>query len=114
MSVVWIAGSRSRKPPHLAIIARVCETAPHLEINIDLRDLSCRDRCSDLLKARLQNWHLYRFSFSLSGAAALRVLVGETDADGWTAPATADMAPVLAVGLSLRMHSQRHRSINSR
>ena len=28
----------------------------------NLRDLSCRLRCSLLLKARLQNWHLYFFS----------------------------------------------------
>lgn len=28
----------------------------------NLRDLSCLLRCSLLLKARLQNWHLYFFS----------------------------------------------------
>ncbi len=28
----------------------------------NIRDLSCRLRCSLLLKARLQNWHLYFFS----------------------------------------------------
>jgi hypothetical protein len=44
----------------------------------------------------LQNWHLYRFSFSLSGAEVLRVLVGDTDAVGWTAPATADILSALA------------------
>jgi hypothetical protein len=43
----------------------------------DLRDLSCLLRCSLLLKARLQNWHLYFFS----GAEAddLRLLVGEAE-----------------------------------
>jgi hypothetical protein len=33
----------------------------------DLRDLSCRLLCSLLLKALLQNWHLYFFS----GASAV-------------------------------------------
>lgn len=33
----------------------------YLKIN-NLRDLSCLLRCSLLLKARLQNWHLYFFS----------------------------------------------------
>ena len=74
----------------------------------DLRLLSWRERCSDLLNARLQNWHLYlfSFSFSLSGGAApleaLRLATG--DAPGViSAPATADMllalrsTPALAV-----------------
>ena len=63
---------------------------------VDLRLLSWRERCSDLLNARLQNWHLYlfSFSFSLSGGAvpleALRLATG--DAPGViSAPATADM-----------------------
>jgi len=40
-------------------------------------DLSCLLRCSLLLKARLQNWHLYFFS----GAEAedLRLMVGEAE-----------------------------------
>lgn len=51
----------------------------------DSRDRSCRLRCSLLLKARLQNWHLYFFSgadvffagelfavFDALGAIALR------------------------------------------
>lgn len=43
----------------------------------NLRDLSCLLRCSLLLKARLQNWHLYFFS----GAEAedLRLMVGEAE-----------------------------------
>lgn len=47
----------------------------------DLRDLSCLLLCSDLLKARLQNWHWY---FLTGGGApvaaddALRLAVGET------------------------------------
>jgi len=71
---------------------------------LDLRLLSWRERCSDLLNARLQNWHLYlfSFSFSLSGGAvpleALRLATG--DAPGViSAPATADMlrtTPALA------------------
>jgi hypothetical protein len=63
----------------------------------DLRLLSWRERCSERLNARLQNWHLYlfSFSFSLSGGAvplveALRLAAG--DAMGsCEAPATADM-----------------------
>ena len=66
-----------------------CFDCPSLEIMGYLRDLSCRDLCSDLLNARLQNWHLYRFSFSLSvDAGALRALAGDTGSE----PATADMA----------------------
>lgn len=65
----------------------------------NLRDLSCRDRCSERLNARLQNWHLYRFSFSFSGADALRVLLGETGSAGCTAaPATADMVAAALAG----------------
>ena len=60
------------------------------------RLLSCRDLCSDRLKARLQNWHLYLFSFSFSGplVEALRLVEGDPDATGAgcaSAPATADM-----------------------
>ena len=72
----------------------------------DLRLLSWRERCSERLNARLQNWHLYlfSFSFSLSGGAvplveALRLAAG--DAMGsCEAPATADMLlpPALAAG----------------
>ena len=42
----------------------------------DLRDRSWRLRCSLLLKARLQNWHLYFFS----GAPVLRTAGEELDA----------------------------------
>lgn len=42
----------------------------------DLRERSCRLRCSLLLKARLQNWHLYFFS----GAEVF--LAGELLAEG--------------------------------
>ena len=44
---------------------------------VNLRDRSCLLRCSLLLKARLQNWHLYFFS----GAEAddLRLMDGEAD-----------------------------------
>lgn len=61
-------------------------------MGIDLRDRSWRDRCSERENARLQNWHLYRFSFSFTSppAEALRLVVGE--AVGGTGPATADMA----------------------
>lgn len=66
-------------------------------LEYDLRLLSWRERCSERLNARLQNWHLYlfSFSFSLSGGAvplveALRLAAG--DAMGsCEAPATADM-----------------------
>ena len=66
-------------------------------LECDLRLLSWRERCSERLNARLQNWHLYlfSFSFSLSGGAvplveALRLVAG--DAMGsCEAPATADM-----------------------
>lgn len=66
-------------------------------LECDLRLLSWRERCSERLNARLQNWHLYlfSFSFSLSGGAvplveALRLAAG--DATGsCEAPATADM-----------------------
>lgn len=44
----------------------------------DLRDRSCRLRCSLRLKARLQNWHLYFFS---GAEAVLRVAVGDEAAD---------------------------------
>lgn len=61
-----------------------------------LRLLSCLDLCSERLKARLQNWHLYFFSFSFSGPVveALRLAVGDPDATGAgciSAPATADI-----------------------
>jgi hypothetical protein len=90
-------------PAHLAMSAR---RAPRLWWDgvqvpgVDLRLLSWRERCSDLLNARLQNWHLYlfSFSFSLSGGAvpveALRLATG--DAPGViSAPATADMLMLL-------------------
>jgi hypothetical protein len=64
-------------------------------LGTDLRDLSCRERCSDLLNARLQNWHLYRFSFSLSGAApGARRAVGDVF---WIAPATAAIVASLTI-----------------
>jgi len=48
----------------------------------------------------LQNWHLYRFSFSFDGSLppfeALRLAVGDTGAEGGAAPATADMMFALA------------------
>ena len=61
---------------------------------VNLRDLSCRERCSEREKARLQNWHLYRFSFSLASplVEALRFTVAEAGATvGGTAATTADM-----------------------
>lgn len=65
----------------------------------NLRDRSCRDLCSLLLNARLQNWHLYLFSFSFSGAEALRLLVGDAASDsGWRALATVDMAEKACAG----------------
>ena len=45
----------------------------------DLRDRSCRLRCSLRLKARLQNWHLYFFSGAevfLAGELVAAVTVG--------------------------------------
>lgn len=63
----------------------------------DLRLLSWRERCSERLNARLQNWHLYlfSFSFSLSGGAVplvegLRLAAGDA-VGSCEAPATADM-----------------------
>ena len=55
----------------------------HRTINtwkVDLRDRSCRLRCSLLLKARLQNWHLYFFSgaepvFRAAGDEAAEAMV---------------------------------------
>ena len=44
----------------------------------NLRDLSCRLRCSLRLKARLQNWHLYFFS---GAAPVLRAVAGDDVAD---------------------------------
>lgn len=45
-------------------------------LDLDLRDLSCRLRCSLLEKARLQNWHLYFFS----GAPPEAFLAADGDA----------------------------------
>lgn len=75
---------------------------------LDLRLLSWRERCSDLLNARLQNWHLYRFSFSFSlsgGAVALEALrLATGDAPGViSAPATADMLRTALLLRWLRM-----------
>ena len=48
----------------------------------DIRDRSCLLRCSLLLKARLQNWHLY----FLSGASEAFLVAGVDAAeDGMTA-----------------------------
>ena len=70
---------------------------PACLLEYDLRLLSWRERCSERLNARLQNWHLYlfSFSFSLSGGAvplveALRLAAGEA-MGSCEAPATADM-----------------------
>ena len=52
---------------------------------INLRDLSCLLRCSLLLNARLQNWHLYFFS-----GVAVDFLVG-------VAPVTDAAAVAVAV-----------------
>jgi hypothetical protein len=54
----------------------------------NLRDLSCRLRCSLRLNARLQNWHLYFFS----GTVALFLLGVEAEAD------TAAAAGMLTAG----------------
>ena len=77
----------------------------------NLRDLSCRERCSLLLNARAQNWHLYFFSFCVSGPVAFRLLVGDSGvvAD-CTAPATVDiLQSALAAAVSMEEHSQRRR-----
>lgn len=47
---------------HLAPPLSRARQAPPQEKTMYLRDLSCRLRCSLLLNARLQNWHLYFFS----------------------------------------------------
>lgn len=73
---------------------------PHYTVADNLRDLSCRDLCSEREKALLQNWHLYFFS---GGAApdALRLAVGDmllSVVAGWTlTPAEA----IIVAGRSL-------------
>jgi hypothetical protein len=63
---------------------------------VNLRDLSCLLRCSLLLKARLQNWHLYFFS----GAEAedLRLIVGEAEPAAGRRVVDDEAAGMAAVG----------------
>lgn len=59
-----------------------CPTSqqPATKKKLDLRDRSCRLRCSLRLKARLQYWHLYFFSGAeagfLGGLVVTEVLAG--------------------------------------
>lgn len=50
------------------------------EISSNLRDLSCLLRCSLLLKALLQNWHLYFFSGAKADEADDDFLMAADDA----------------------------------
>lgn len=50
MRCVWVSGKRAERDMAMA------------EDQLDLRERSCLLRCSLLLKARAQNWHLYFFS----------------------------------------------------
>ena len=95
ISIRWLAA-----PPCDRRVVLKCPATPSLQVvfGTDLRDLSCLDLCSDLLNARLQNWHLYRFSFSLSGALpAARRAGGEVF---WRAPATAAIEDSLTISPS--------------
>lgn len=55
---------------------QIDDPATQCEDTGNLRDRSCRERCSERLKALLQNWHLYFFSGGCV-VDALRVAAGD-------------------------------------
>ena len=60
-----------------------------MHYGMNLRDLSWRERCSLRLNARLQNWHLY----FLSGTVTDVVFRGVDEVDAGGAGAAATLAP---------------------